>query len=143
MYVRQSNQTKQPLLNRIGLIASSSLIFILAVVFIRIYPGEEAYDWQAHVRVEESIKTFAKGSIDEKISELNHLKKELRMEKFPEDSELFRQIDKSLNLHETLKDYKGKLMLGSKIKPEEKALMKEKIQSLEQDILALTGQNYE
>lgn len=143
MQVRQSNQTKQSLLTRIGLMASSSLIFVLAVVLIQIYPGEEAYDWKAHVRVEESIKMFAKGSIDEKISELNYLKKELRMEKFPEDSELFRQIDKSLNLHEALKDYKGKLSLGAKIKPEEKALLEEKVQSLEQDILTLTGQNYE
>lgn len=140
---RTSNQTRQPQLSKPALIASSSVIFILAVLLVQVYPGNPDYDWKSHVRVEESFRKAAPGTLEAEIQELKTRKKELEMIKVREDSENLKKLSHTLELQESLKDLKEKLRTGPKLNKQEKELLNQRLTAIQQDIASITQENIE
>jgi len=141
MRVHQSNKAKQSQRTRLIVAFGATAFFLAAVMMINVSPGNQGYNWESYVRIEESHKNYPETSTEAKIKVLQVKKTSLLSQKISSNATIIKQLDKNLELHKSLLDYEGKLELAPKSKQKEISKLEQKIETIEENILKLKKQN--
>ena len=130
---------RQKLLNA----SAAVLLFLAAILFVKVDTGKAAYDWKTHVQIQSKEAKAAKSSTESRILQLVEKQQLLlKIKKGKAETEL-QEIEDELRLQRSLKDYQEKLRLLDKTKSTKKEKLEQKIQSLNMEVQKLKKQIHE